>query len=116
MKVIIAGGREFNDSRIFVDALQTCPFFEEITEVVSGGARGVDRYGEDFSRVYLQKEPKIFKADWDQYDNSAGPIRNREMANYADALLAIWDGKSKGTKDMIEVARKQGLQVSIYKY
>lgn len=58
---------------------------------------------------------KEFHADWKTHGRSAGPRRNREMANYADALIAIWDGESRGTKNMIEEATKRNLQVYVKK-
>jgi len=88
-------------------------YAEEVTEVVSGTARGVDQGGELWASV--QGRPvKRFPADWDTYGKSAGHRRNAEMAKYADALVAIWDGKSRGTANMISEARKRGLVVFIY--
>jgi hypothetical protein len=69
------------------------------TEIVSGGAKGVDASAEWFAEV--GKRPfKLFPADWDKHGKSAGPLRNREMAQYGDALLLIWDGKSPGSANM----------------
>lgn len=56
---------------------------------------------------------KRFPADWNQYGRRAGPLRNREMARYADALIAIWDGKSRGTRSMIDEALREGLEVYV---
>lgn len=68
-----------------------------ITEVVSGVAHGVDKLGERWAQAH--KIPvKQFPAQWNKYGNAAGPIRNREMAEYADALIAVWDGQSRGHK------------------
>lgn len=87
-------------------------FKEEVTEVVSGCARGVDRLGEQWAQ--MRSIPiKRFPANWDRDGRSAGPIRNRQMANYAEALVAIWDGESKGTKNMIEEAERRGLVVFV---
>jgi hypothetical protein len=112
VKTIIAGSRELGiDS--FVAAIECCPATPSITEVVSGTARGIDSIGESWARD--NKIPlKQFPADWDTYGRSAGYIRNAEMADYADALIAIWDGKSRGTKHMIDIATKKGLEVFIY--
>lgn len=63
------------------------------------------------NNVPVEKYP----ANWDKYGKSAGYIRNEEMAKVADSLLAIWDGKSRGTKHMIDIATKKGLTVFIYK-
>ena len=56
-----------------------------------------------------------YKPDWDKYGKSAGYIRNTIMADNAEALLALWDGLSKGTKNMIEVAENKGLEVFLWK-
>lgn len=81
-------------------------------EVVTGGAPGVDALAERYARE-LGLAVRIFRADWDLHGKLAGPIRNREMAAYGDRLLAFWDGKSKGTKDMIRAARAAGLPVKV---
>lgn len=90
----------------------------KITEVVSGCAIGVDRLGESWAE-YCNVPVKLFPAQWRDrdgvYDNSAGYKRNVEMAQYADALIAIWDGKSRGTKHMIDIATKRGLRVYIHR-
>ena len=117
MKVIIAGGREFCDYTFLKDK---CDYFLQNflpsnLEIVSGTAHGADRLGE---RYAVEKELKIvkFPADWDKHGKSAGFIRNEEMAKYADALIAFWDGKSKGTKHMIDLAKKHELKVKIVNY
>ncbi len=82
-------------------------------EIVSGGARGIDSCGERLSKEELHKEPKIFKADWDgPYKKAAGFIRNHQMGDYADGLMAFTTGTS-GTQDMIDYATKKGLVVEI---
>lgn len=81
--------------------------------MVSGGASGVDLYGEKWARKN-DIPIKRFPADWAKYGKRAGLIRNVEMANYADGLIAIWDGQSRGTKHMIDVAKDKGLVVYIY--
>jgi len=112
MKTIIAGSREGCGYQDFHRALMACPF--EITEVVSGGARGVDAMGETYAKD--QGLPlSLFPADWRAHGKAAGPIRNREMAAYAEALVAIWDGESRGTKNMIDEASKRGLVIYVYR-
>lgn len=112
MKTIIAGSREGFTLEDVYEA-HTCSGFG-ISEVVSGGARGVDRLGELFAKE--QDVPiKQFIPDWNgPLDKAAGHARNRDMGDYADALIALWDGQSKGTKGMIEYAKKKGLQVYVY--
>lgn len=115
MKVIIAGSRNFED----YDTLKrVCDFMlsrQDEVEIVSGAARGADMLGE----IYANEKGfslKQFPADWSQYGKRAGYLRNEEMANYADALIAFWDGESKGTQHMIDLAKKRGLKVKVHKF
>lgn len=110
MKTIIAGGREITDYELVKQAIRDSKFI--ITEVVSGKCRGVDRLGERYAKENnLHVEP--FPAEWDKYKLAAGSIRNEQMAKYADALIAIWDGKSTGTSNMIDWARHYKLTVFV---
>lgn len=84
---------------------------EDVTWFVHGGAS----YGTDYNaRFYIERNNElrdkqlIFWADWKTYDRAAGPIRNKEMAEFGDFLLAFWDGKSTGTKNMIDNMKKLG--------
>ena len=104
MKVIIAGSRSFND---YEKLCSTCNFLLSNTndiEIVSGGARGADKLGEQYanSKSYPIKQ---FLANW-ELGKSAGYKRNIDMANYADALIAFWDGESRGTLSSINLAEK----------
>jgi predicted Rossmann fold nucleotide-binding protein DprA/Smf involved in DNA uptake len=110
MKTIIAGGRNITDYRLVESAIRNSGF--TISEVVCGGAKGVDSIGEEWALIYGLPVVK-FPADWNKYGLSAGPRRNRQMAEYAEALVAVWDGKSPGTKNMIDVARELGLTVYV---
>jgi len=103
MKTIIAGSRTITDMAHISEAVDESGF--EITEVVSGCADGVDKLGEEWAD-WMGLPVKRFPADWKQYGKSAGYQRNEEMARYADALIAIWDGSSKGTAHMIDIAKK----------
>jgi hypothetical protein len=110
MKTIIAGSREIRDYSILIEAVKECPW--EITEVVSGTAQGPDRLGQRYARE--NKLPLYnFPAAWKRHGVVAGVIRNTEMAKNAQALLAIWDGRSTGTSHMISEARKLNLHVYI---
>ena len=111
MKTIIAGSRSFNDYELMCSLMDQVDFW--ITEVISGGARGADKLGERWA-VDNGIPYELFLADWDGYGKSAGMIRNKQMANNADALVAFWDGESKGTANMINVAKKRGLKVVIF--
>lgn len=110
MKTIIAGGRTIHDYQLVLDAIEEANL--DITTVVSGGAKGVDALGEQYAEE-MNIPLQIFYAKWDEHGRSAGPIRNIKMAENADALIAIWDGKSRGTKHMIETARKRNLVVYV---
>ena len=114
MKVIIAGSRSFNDyERLCKECDMVLGGYgtEEI-EIVSGTARGADSLGEKYAK---QRGFKIkrFPADWDNYGKSAGYRRNSCMAEYADALIIFWNGESKGSKHMIDLARLNGLKIKI---
>lgn len=110
MKTIIAGSRSINDYAAVVDAVARCGW--EVTEVVSGTASGVDRLGESYATINKLPCSK-FPAQWQLLGKSAGYKRNEQMADYAEALIAIWDGESKGTKHMIDIATAKGLKVFI---
>ncbi|MEI2356110.1 DUF2493 domain-containing protein [Mesobacillus zeae] len=116
-RVIVAGGREFNDYELLkrkLDGALVNKVSEGIT-IVSGAARGADKLGEQYAKergYTIDSHP----ADWDKFGKSAGYIRNKEMAENADALLAFWDGKSRGTKHMIDLAQKQGIKVHVVNY
>lgn len=100
MKLIIAGTRDLLVDSELVDVLVKYHRLVNIDEVVSGSGGFVDEAGEEWSTLFLDKEPKVFKANWAQEGIAAGPIRNSKMAEYGDALLLIWTGKSKGSTDM----------------
>ena len=110
MKLIIAGGRTITNYSLVLSAIVESGF--TITEVVSGMAPGVDTLAVQYAQEN-HLPLKEFHADWNTYRRAAGPIRNRQMAEYADALIAIWDGESRGTKNMIEEATKRNLQVYV---
>lgn len=102
--LIIAGSRNIEDYEIVRLAVEESGWWPQITEIVSGGARGVDRLGERLGK--RNNMPiRIFPADWLTHGKSAGYKRNRQMAEYADFLVAVWDGKSRGTLNMIEEMR-----------
>lgn len=110
MKTIVAGSRDITGFNIVEQAIRDSGF--EITELVSGGARGVDRLGEKYAKEH-NIPIKQFIPDWDKFGKSAGHKRNSQMADYADALVAIWDGVSKGTAGMIADATQKGLKVYV---
>ena len=105
MRVIVAGSKSVCDDALVKEAIDASGF--HISEIVSGGAKGVDESGEQIA-IKAGIPLRRFPADWGRYGKKAGGIRNREMAVYADALIAVWDGKSRGTRLMIELMRKAG--------
>lgn len=105
MRVIIAGSREITDYSFVASVIKRCGF--NITEVVSGTAHGVDRLGEQWA-VQNNVPIKYMPPDWNLHGKAAGPIRNKEMAEYADAAVIIWNGESAGTKNMLENMQRLG--------
>lgn len=115
-KVIIAGSRNFNDYHLlkrYADKILSS--IKQPIEIVSGHCRGTDLLGE---RYASEKgfSLAIFEAKWSEYGRRAGPLRNAQMASYADALIAVWNGESAGTKNMIEEAKKANLSIRIIDY
>ena len=110
MKTIIAGSRNIADYRIVERTVKESGF--TITEVVSGCSRGVDRLGEEWAGRHSIPVKK-FPAEWDRYGKSAGPRRNEQMVAYAEALITIWDGQSRGTGHVIGCATQHGLKVYV---
>lgn len=114
MRVIIAGSRDFSmlDYAMIEDTCWASGY--AFTAVISGGASGVDTLGEIFAKKHgipVERYP----ADWDRYGKRAGHVRNEYMATRtkAEALVAVWDGKSRGTKDMVSLARTHRLLVHL---
>lgn len=115
-RVIIAGGRDFDNYQLLKEAMDKllCNITDEII-VVCGQARGADTLGEQYAK---EKGYTVayYPADWKQYRKRAGYLRNEQMAQNADALVAFWDGESRGTKNMIDLAKRYGLKVRIKRY
>ena len=117
-RVIIAGGRDFNDYALLKAKCDNILAEKTATHrivIVSGAARGADSLGERYAREHgytLDSHP----ADWNTHGKSAGYVRNAQMANSADALIAFWDGHSRGTKHMIDTSIRNGLSVRTILY
>lgn len=111
MRTIIAGSRDITDPEAVEQAVSGTPW--EISEVVSGAAKGVDKLGEQLAER-SGIPVKRFPAKWKRHGKKAGYIRNREMLKNADALVAVWDGESPGTGHMIKIAREKGIPVHIH--
>lgn len=122
-RIIVAGSRDFSDYGLLKKKMLNIIAEHEYEniKIVSGTARGADRLGEWFAEEFNYDIVR-FPAAWDRFGKRAGYIRNEEMAKYAIAddnqgvLVAFWDGKSRGTKHMIDLADKHGLEVIIVKY
>ena len=117
-KVIIAGSRGFSNYKLLKEKCNE--YLREKRKkyniiIISGGARGADTLGEK----YAQDEGfslEVFPANWNKFGKSAGFIRNEQMAEIADALIAFWDEKSHGTKHMIEIMENKKLLVRVVNY
>ena len=111
MRTIIAGSRTIKDYDIVKEAIEKSGF--QITTLISGTAPGVDQLGEKWANengVSIEIHP----ADWDKWGRAAGPIRNKEMADCAEACIIVWDKVSKGTKNMMMQAIKNGLKLYVH--
>ena len=108
MKLIIAGGRNYSFTELDKEDVSRLIFDIGVTEIVSGGAPGADRAGEEMAQA-SGVPVKMFSADWDVHGRAAGPIRNREMAEYADAV-ALFPGGA-GTESMKNEAYRAGIQI-----
>lgn len=128
LRVIVAGGSDFDDfpllmnkcNEIIVEATKEDNMIDKI-RIVSGGARGADKLGEQYAQI-AHYDISRFPAAWDTYGKSAGYRRNVEMAKFASEdgnlgiLIAFWDNKSRGTKHMIDLAKRYELEVNVVNY
>ena len=115
LKLIIAGGRDFADFRYMSEAMELYPRLDEITHVISGMARGADMMGRRWAKDH--DIPVIeYPANWSMYGKRAGIIRNEEMGIEAHELVAFWDGKSRGTRHMINFMEYLGKPVMVMEY
>ena len=115
-RVIIAGSRDFDDYDLLKHTMDRLlvNISDEVV-VVCGMARGADTLGEKYAKSKGYRV-NYFPANWEEYGKSAGYKRNEQMAQNADALVAFWDGESRGTRHMIELAKKYDLRVRIKLY
>lgn len=118
-KVIIAGGRDFNNYELLSQKcdkyLRNKIWFDECIVIISGHAKGADSLGEKYAKekgFILDINPP----EWDKYGKSAGFKRNKTMVDKADAAICFWDGKSKGTKNTIDLCKEKGIPVRIVYY
>lgn len=112
MRVIVAGSREFNDYPKLKKKLDIILKNQKDITIISGTANGADKLGERYaSEKHYNLEQ--YPAMWDLFGKKAGYMRNEEMAKVADACVVFWDGKSKGTKHMIDISKKYNLKLRI---
>ena len=114
-RVVIAGCRDYTDydqAKEYIDHCLSNIRLENEIIVVSGGAKGADALGEQYAKAN-GFEIERYMADWDTYGKSAGPRRNKKMAEVSDFVICFWDGQSRGTKSMIEAAKALGKPVRV---
>ena len=109
MKLIIAGSRTIKPTKKFIEFLIK-HFDIKPNVIINGDAKGVDKSGESWA-ISKGIKVKTMKANWEKYGKLAGHIRNKRMAKYGDALLLIWDGNSKGSKNMKSLAIENRLKI-----
>lgn len=128
LRVIIAGSRDFDDfSKLMNSSMEILTEISKKRDdldrirIISGTARGADKLGEQYAKI-AHYELSKFPADWDKLGKRAGYVRNAEMAKFAveddsyGVLIAFWDGQSRGTKHMIDLAKRYGLEVHVVNY
>ena len=113
MKVIIAGSRDIAEMNV-EEAMTASGFKGSIAEVVSGGGSSASTSGEEWGRA-SRLPVKVFAADWARFGKTADVKRNEQMAEYADALVLIWNGKSTGIRSLQQTAERHGLKVYVHK-
>ncbi len=117
MNLVICGSRFFNDyesfEQIMLDFLSKNNLDVHSCIVISGGARGADKLAENFSYTHNYEFYEI-PADWSTHGKSAGIIRNLQMLDVANHVVAFWDGKSPGTKHMIDTCKKRNIKNTVF--
>jgi len=111
MKFAVIGSRSFSDYKFLEKVLSTF----DITEIISGGAKGADSLAEQYAKEHNIKTT-VFLQDWNKYGKSAGFLRNADIINASDEVIAFWDGVSRGTLDSINKAKKLNKKVHVYKF
>ena len=125
LRIIIAGSRDFNDYELLkksaIEIITKKTMLPDLTRIISGRARGADTLGERFANE-MGLEISRFIPDWDGLGKRAGYVRNGEMGKFGvedgnyGVLIAFWDGQSRGTKHMIDLAKRYGLEVHVVNY
>ena len=107
MIIAVIGSRNFSDYKLLESTLAALP---EISQIVSGGAKGADSLAEIYAEKH-QLPLVVFKPDWPKYGRGAGIVRNREIIEAADMVVAFWDGSSKGTASSLKFAKSKGILI-----
>lgn len=102
-KIVVCGSRTITDYDLIKTNLDR--LVNKSDTIVSGGANGVDKLAEKYAKDN-NIECVVFKAQWDKYGKSAGYKRNAEMIDYADSVICLWNGMSKGSNHSIDYANK----------
>ena len=109
MRIGIVGSRNFGDLEKVKEYVKS---LDKDTIIVSGGAKGVDETAEKMGEE-LGMKVVLFKPDWKKYGRGAGIVRNKEICEYSDMICAFWDGKSKGTLNTIDTAKKMNMIIQV---
>jgi len=116
VRIVVAGSRDFSNRKLAYKVLDIVKEkIDKPFEIVSGCARGADSLGEWWAKDN-GINVKRFPADWNTYGKRAGYLRNKEMAEYGTHLILFWDGISKGSKHMLDLAEKNDLNVTVIRY
>jgi len=115
MKLVVAGSRDFDNRTLMFDELDDIIDKYNITEIISGGAKGADFLGEEYAKE-TNINLTIMPAEWSVYGKRAGHKRNIQMLEYTDIVIAFWDGVSRGTKHMIQETRKSRKVLIVINY
>ena len=115
LKVIVAGGRDFQNYDLLSEKLNKLFSKRADVVIISGMAKGADSLAVKYAEEHKLRVSE-FPAQWQKHGNSSGFRRNVEMARFADACVCFWDGKSVGTKHMIDTAKRMNLNVRVINY
>lgn len=119
MRVVIAGGINFNDYEMLCEKVSELLEGRDHITIISGHARGADSLGERYAKEHGM-DLYVIEAEWKKYGKAAGPIRNRKMLQYAmedePMLIAFWNGTSRGTWNTISTAKKMGIETHVFPY
>ena len=116
MKIAIVGGRDFNDYDLLkTEVMNYIVDKAHFETLVSGGAKGADALAERLA-LELSIPIQVFKPDYKRYGRAATVVRNSQIVENSDVIFAFWDGKSKGTLDSINKAKKMNKKLFIVNY